>query len=169
MLLIPEKERPKSIFAHPLLYFAHPLLYFAHPKLELIRLPRKQLWPHNWLTMVVPAQILLAFWCCQQDDTHSKFNMFCKQLYNPEGTYFNDPILSDFAVICIVENYYSRETVEQKVMFTLSNDEVSKKLSNCHKVWTWVLLNTLLQFHRFFLTLSIFVVFYNMTLWEKLF
>ena len=47
-------------------------------------------------------------------------------------------------------------------MVTLCNVEVSKKSSNCHKVWTWVLLNTLLQFHRFFLTLSIFVVFYNM-------
>ena len=29
------------------------------------------------------------------------------------------------------------------------------------KVCTWVLLNTLLQFHEFFLTLCIFVVFYN--------
>ena len=29
------------------------------------------------------------------------------------------------------------------------------------KVCTWVLLNTLLQFHKFFLTLCIFVVFYN--------
>ena len=34
----------------------------------------------------------------------------------------------------IVENYYSSETVEQKVMFTLYNDEVSKKLSNRRKV-----------------------------------
>ena len=47
------------------------------------------------------------------------------------------------ATINIVENYYSRETVEQNVMFTLYNDEVAKKLLNHCKVWTWVLLNTL--------------------------
>ena len=41
---------------------------------------------------------------------------------------------TDGAVKVIVENYYSSETVEHKIMFTLCNDEVSKKLSNCHKV-----------------------------------
>jgi hypothetical protein len=79
----------------------------------------------------------------------------------------------------IVENYYNSETVEQKAMFTLCKVTVklmftlSKKnrqiIAKCAhefystlcKVCTWVLLNTLQQFHEFFLTLFVFVVFNN--------
>ena len=78
----------------------------------------------------------------------------------------------DFITKIIVENFYNSETVEQKAMFTLYKVRVKpmftlynnmmkfcKKIvakcvhefySTLCKVCTWILLNTLLQFHEFF-------------------
>ena len=78
----------------------------------------------------------------------------------------------DFITKIIVENFYNSETVEQKAMFTLYKVRVkpmftlynnmmnfckkivAKCVHECYstlcKVCTWILLNTLLQFHEFF-------------------
>ena len=93
-------------------------------------------------------------------------------------TYFSQPKV--FRWINSLKSYKgrwhsSRNQNSWKTMeaFFLKQNEVSKKncqivakcehefYSTLYKVCTWVLLNTLLQFHKFFLTLCIFVVFYN--------
>ena len=98
---------------------------------------------------IPPPQSWRQLWINSRD--LSKGYSRCASRVNSK---WSEPPLTP-STVPIVENFYSSQTVEQKVMFTLCNDEVSKKLSNRHKVCTWVLLNTLLQFHEFFLTLCI--------------